>query len=91
MYDKHTGSLTGYSGMGEANNLFTELEQDKKSSTSKRPLAKCVLVFMVKGIFTSLKFPMPIFPLQALQVLSYMYSRSYGKLFIELLNSDHKS
>ena len=62
VYDKHTGSLTGYSDMGEVNNLFMELEQDKKSETSRRPLAKCVLVFMIRGLFTSLKFPYAHFP-----------------------------
>ena len=62
VYDKHTGSLTGYSDMGEVNNLFMELELDKKSSTFRRPLAKCVLVFMIRGLFTSLKFPYAHFP-----------------------------
>jgi len=32
VYDKHTGSLTGYSNMGDANNLFAELEEEKKFS-----------------------------------------------------------
>ena len=27
VYDKHTGSLTGYSDMGDVNNLFSELEE----------------------------------------------------------------
>ena len=62
VYDKHTGSLTGYSDIGEVNNLFTELEQDKKGSLSRRPLAKSVLAFMVRGLFTSLKFPYVHFP-----------------------------
>ena len=30
VYDKHTGSLTGYSDMGDVNNLFVELEKEKK-------------------------------------------------------------
>jgi len=57
VYDKHSGSLTGYSDMGEVNNLFMELEQEKKSATYRRSLAKCVLVFMIRGLFTTLKFP----------------------------------
>jgi len=56
VYDKHTGSLTRYSDMGEVNNLFAELEQDKKSSNYRRSLAKCILVFVVRRLFTSLKF-----------------------------------
>jgi len=39
-----------------------ELEQDKKSSTFKRPVAKYVLIFMVIELFTSLKFPYAHFP-----------------------------
>ena len=62
VYDKHTGSLTGYSDMGDVNNLFAELEEEKKSSVSRRPLAKCVLVFMVRGLFNRLKFPYVHFP-----------------------------
>ena len=62
VYDKHTGSLTGYADMGEVNNLFMELEQDKKSANSRRPLAKSVLVFMIRGLFNSLKFPYAHFP-----------------------------
>ena len=48
--------------MGEVNNLFMELEQDKKTGTSRHLLAKCVLVFMISGLFTSLKFPYAHFP-----------------------------
>ena len=62
VFDKHTGSLTGYADLGEVNNLFTELEEEKKSGTPKWPLAKCILVFMIRGLFTSLKFPYVHFP-----------------------------
>ena len=62
VFDKHTGSLTGRADLGEANNLFTELEEEKKNGTRKRPLAKCILVFMIRGLFTSLKFPYVHFP-----------------------------
>ena len=62
VFDKHTGSLTGYADLGEVNNLFSELEEEKKSGTHKRPLAKCILVFMIGGLFTSLKFPYVHFP-----------------------------
>ena len=48
--------------MGEVNNLFMELEQEKKSATYRRSLAKCVLVFMIRGLFTTLKFPYAHFP-----------------------------
>ena len=44
------------------NNLFTELEKKKKNGTQKQPLAKCILVFMIRGLFTSLKLPYVHFP-----------------------------
>ena len=31
VFDKHTGLLTGYTDIGEVNNLFIELEEEKKS------------------------------------------------------------
>ena len=30
VYDKHTGSLTGYSDMSDVSNLFGELEEEQK-------------------------------------------------------------
>jgi len=42
--------------------LFMGLEQDKRSKTFRRPLAKCVLVFLIRGLFTHLKFPYAHFP-----------------------------
>ena len=47
VYDKHTGSLTGYSEVGDVNNLLAELEKKIQSP------GKCVLVFMVRGYLTS--------------------------------------
>jgi len=64
VYDKNTGTLTGYSDLGEVNNLLMAAEEKFKepSSNIQRPLAKRMLVIMVRGLFTSLKFPYVQFP-----------------------------
>ena len=57
-FNKHTGELIGYSDLGGVNNLLADYEQQlTTSNTSPRPLAKCMLMFMVRGLFTSLKYP----------------------------------
>jgi len=64
VFEKSTGSLVGYSDLGEVNNLLAEVEQHSKEphTLQKRPLAKCMLVFMIQGLFNSLKFPFVQFP-----------------------------
>ena len=57
-FDKHTGALVGYSDLGEINNILSGYEKQLSSSHSmQRPMAKLMLVFMVRGLFTSFKFP----------------------------------
>ena len=57
-FNKHTGELIGYSDLGGVNNLLADYEQQlTTSNTSPQPLAKCMLMFMVRGLFTSLKYP----------------------------------
>jgi len=56
--NKHTGELVGYADLGEINNLLDDYEQQiDGSETAPRALGKCMLVFMVRGLFTPLKFP----------------------------------
>jgi len=64
VYNKSTGTLTGYSDLGEVNKLLMAVEEKFKdpSSNMQRPLAKRMLVIMVRGLFTSLKFPFAQFP-----------------------------
>ena len=62
-FDKHTGVLVGYSDLGEINNILSDYEKQLSASHStQRPMAKLMLVFMVRGLFTSLKFPYVQFP-----------------------------
>ena len=56
VYDKHTGDLIGYVNLDGVGNDLHDLQnivKDKKSV-----VAKAVLVVMVRGIFTRLKFPL---------------------------------
>ena len=58
LYDKHTGNVIGYTNLGEVNNHLLAFERSIKSNTT-HPLdpAKFMLVFIVKSLFTDLKYP----------------------------------
>ena len=65
VFDKHTGALTGVVDMGDINNAFIDYENRvlKNDHTSDhRPLAKTILVFMVRGLLCDITFPHSIFP-----------------------------
>ena len=63
MYNKWSGALIGYADLGEVTNLLDEVEDQATGDDNHLcPLAKCMLVFMIRGIFTSLKFPYIQFP-----------------------------
>ena len=53
VFDKHTGSLTGFTDLGDVCNLLAEYEQQQSiggSTTFHHPVAKCMIVFMVWGL-----------------------------------------
>ena len=58
VYDKYTGNLIGYTDLGEVNNHLLAFQRMVESDASEpaQP-AKSILAFMVKGLFTGLKFP----------------------------------
>ena len=63
VFDKASGSLIGYQDLGDVNNIIHDAETRFKSpGDSHRPLAKVMLVFMIRGLFTSLKYPYAQFP-----------------------------
>ena len=58
VYDKHTGALTGFVNLGETNEHLLQLEHQLRSGNdANEPLAKTMLVLMVRGLFTRLQFP----------------------------------
>ena len=59
VYDKHSSHVLGFV---ELNDLYDELLQLEDSEEGHKPVATHVLAFMVRGIFTDLKFPFAHFP-----------------------------
>ena len=57
-FNKHTGELIGYLDLWETNDVLADYEQQLNTAdTTPQPLGKCMLMFMVRGLFTPLKFP----------------------------------
>ena len=51
MFEKSSGALIGYSDLKEINNLLMEVKrQQKNPEECKRPLAKAMIVFMVREL-----------------------------------------
>lgn len=60
VYDKHGFRVIGFVDIGDVNNELLKFEQscqEAKIPGSQLPVAKYMLVFMVRGIFIDLKFP----------------------------------
>ena len=63
VFEKSSGAVIGYSDLGDINNILQDVErQFKNPDDYQRPLAKVMLVFMVRGLFTSMKFVYAQFP-----------------------------
>lgn len=64
VYNKSTGSLIGFSDLGSVPQQLDEFERKLASDTPPtRPLAKTMMVIMVRGIFCDIKFPYAQFPM----------------------------
>ncbi|CAC5363149.1 THAP9 [Mytilus coruscus] len=57
VYDKHTGELIGYCNLDKVGNQIMDMERSFKDSSSN-DIAKYMLVLMVRGVATDLKFPL---------------------------------
>lgn len=63
VFQKSSGALIGYSDLGEINNMLNDAErQYKNPDEHRRPLAKVMLVFMIRGLFNKMKFAYAQFP-----------------------------
>ena len=64
VFDKHTCELIGFANAVEINNHLESFEQQCNSSSQNEHhnVATHMLMFMVRGIFTSLEFPYGQFP-----------------------------
>ena len=62
VYDKHNFALIGFQNLGDINNHLLKYEASLTADHDDEclntpPLAKTMLVFMVRGLFTKLAFP----------------------------------
>ena len=63
VYEKHTGTLIGFTYLGEVNEHLLKFEHEVNNiSPDDKPLAKSMMTFMVRGLFTCLQFPYAQFP-----------------------------
>ena len=63
VYNKYTGKMIGFTDLGNINNHLLSFERMiNEDEVTAKPLAKSILAIMVKGLFTSLKFPYVHFP-----------------------------
>ena len=61
----YLGAIVGFTNLGEINSYLSAYERSFESagdSESSEPLAKSVLVLMVRGLFSKLQFPYVQFP-----------------------------
>ena len=59
VFDKNTCQLIGFTDVGDINNHLNEFERQCSSGDNKsdQPIATHMLLFMVRGMFSSLEFP----------------------------------
>ena len=57
VYDKHQGSLIGFSNLGEINNHLLKLENALNGEDMPQQLASSMIVLMIRGLFQKLNFP----------------------------------
>ena len=70
VFDKHCGALVGFVNLGDVTTHLMDFEKQVEEQSSycpKRPLAKTILVFMVRGMLTNTSFPYATFPASSLK------------------------
>ena len=72
IHDTYTGCLTGFIDIGDINCHLADYERQLSNDDIRDPLASSMLVLMVRGLFTTLKFAYTQFPcINLSQVLCY--------------------
>ena len=66
VYDKHEGELIGFTNLGDINDHLDAYEKALSDDQEPLSLAKSVLVFMVRGLFTKLQYAYAQFPCSSL-------------------------
>lgn len=66
VFNKHTGKFVSFADLGSINNHLSRFEEllslEDADNISPPAVAKSMMVFMVRGIFTTLRFPYALFP-----------------------------
>ena len=62
VYNKHSGRLIGFTNLGSVSDHLLASERALEGGQEGRLLAKTIMMFMVKGLFTPLRFPYAQFP-----------------------------
>ena len=62
VYSKNKGCLTGFANLGDVNEQLLKYEKSLSSGDDCKYLAKTMMVFMVKGLFSTLQFPYAMLP-----------------------------
>lgn len=62
VYDKHTGQMIGFVDLGDVNNQLLSFERNMEGKEDMPSLAKTMMVFMVRGVFTAMRYPYSQFP-----------------------------
>lgn len=59
VYDKNSGAVIGFANLGDIDSHLLQFQASVESdtSTSNEQLAKTMLMFMVRGLFSSLESP----------------------------------
>ena len=63
-FDKHTGEMIGFCNLGDVNEHLLQFERslseidDTSASENSPKLAKTMMVFMVRGLFSKLQIPL---------------------------------
>lgn len=63
MYNKHTGQLIGFASLGDVDDHLLAFERSVVEDRAVEiELARTMMVFMVRGLFSSFRFPYAQFP-----------------------------
>ena len=62
VFDKHSGAMIGFTKLGDINDHLLQFERSLTEDQPSPPLAKSMMVFMVRGLFSKLQFPYAQFP-----------------------------
>ena len=62
VYSKNKRCLTGFANLGDANEQLLKYEKSLSGGNDYKDLAKTMIVFMVKGLFTILQFLYAMLP-----------------------------